>query len=85
MAADLPDTHHARFPVSEQHDKISVDERQVSFPIVGIGASAGGLEAYQQLLANLPNEAQALRNSRNSPSRAILSKLVVGSPGGGSR
>jgi len=26
----------------------------VSFPVVGIGASAGGLEAFSQLLANLP-------------------------------
>jgi chemotaxis response regulator CheB len=25
-----------------------------SFPIVGIGASAGGLEAYEQFFANMP-------------------------------
>ena len=28
----------------------------VSFPLVGIGASAGGLEAFTQLLADLPND-----------------------------
>lgn len=27
-----------------------------SFPIVGIGASAGGLEAFSQLLAHLPRD-----------------------------
>ena len=30
------------------------DYKQTSFPIVGIGASAGGLEAFIQLLTNLP-------------------------------
>src|SRR5579863_465115 len=30
------------------------ESKQTSFPIVGIGASAGGLEAFTQLLRNLP-------------------------------
>jgi two-component system, chemotaxis family, CheB/CheR fusion protein len=32
------------------------DARHVSFPIVAIGASAGGLEAFSTLLRSLPNE-----------------------------
>ena len=32
---------------------IPADPKTASFPIVGIGASAGGLEAYQELLKNL--------------------------------
>ncbi len=32
---------------------ISANPKTASFPIVGIGASAGGLEAYQELLKNL--------------------------------
>ena len=35
--------------VEEQQDK-----NQEVFPIVGIGASAGGLEAFTQLLKHLP-------------------------------
>ena len=31
--------------------------RSDSFPIVGIGASAGGLEAFKELLASLPEKA----------------------------
>ncbi len=29
---------------------------EASFPIVGVAASAGGLEAFTQLLSHLPNE-----------------------------
>ena len=36
-------------PESTRAGRASID-----FPIVGIGASAGGLEAFQQLLAHLP-------------------------------
>src|SRR5258707_14602741 len=32
----------------------SADRQGVSFPIVGIGASAGGLEAFTKLLQKLP-------------------------------
>ena len=31
-------------------------KRELSFPIVGIGASAGGLEAFEQLLRHLPSD-----------------------------
>jgi two-component system CheB/CheR fusion protein len=40
-------------PSSEQAPS---DAGQVSFPIVAIGASAGGLEAFSTLLRSLPNE-----------------------------
>ena len=46
-------------PVPDMHDKGAVndaDNGNGSFPIVGIGASAGGLEAYQQLLTHLPDD-----------------------------
>src|SRR3990172_574492 len=32
----------------------SARSRRVAFPVVGIGASAGGLEAVRELFANLP-------------------------------
>lgn len=32
------------------------DENQKLFPIVGIGASVGGLEAFTQLLRHLPSD-----------------------------
>ena len=41
------------------HDKGAItdaDNGNGSFPIAGIGASAGGLEAYQQLLTHLPDD-----------------------------
>ena len=47
------------YPVPEMHDKGAVtdaDNGNGSFPVVGIGASAGGLEAYQQLLRHLPDD-----------------------------
>src|SRR5688500_14941388 len=34
-------------------ERLRVEARSV-FPIVGVGASAGGVEAFQQLLSNLP-------------------------------
>ncbi|WP_404790759.1 chemotaxis protein CheB [Altericista sp. CCNU0014] len=36
--------------------EISQDRAPASFPIVGVGASAGGLEAFTQLLENLPTD-----------------------------
>ncbi len=43
-------------PVEPEHSKGTIDDGDghSPFPIVGIGASAGGLEAFQNLLANLP-------------------------------
>ena len=41
---------------ADGQQKVSLNEPDghSPFPIVGIGASAGGLEAFQQLLAHLP-------------------------------
>lgn len=36
------------------HPQLSEDQKANQFPIVGVGASAGGLEAFRQLLENLP-------------------------------
>src|ERR671914_1882133 len=43
-------------PTAPMHAKGPDDEEagHSPFPIVGIGASAGGLDAFQQLLTNLP-------------------------------
>lgn len=45
--SDLPDA------ASEIHDVHPLDG---PFPVVGVGASAGGLEAFTELLANLPDD-----------------------------
>lgn len=44
--------------VEPEHSKgpIDEDDGHSPFPIVGIGASAGGLEAFQNLLAKLPTD-----------------------------
>ena len=41
-------------PVKAPQKKISSGQEQSSFPIVGIGASAGGLEALEQFLSHVP-------------------------------
>ena len=42
-------------PVTTHSDTMTLDRRGAgSFPIVGIGASAGGLEAFSALLKHLP-------------------------------
>ena len=52
----LPNSsHEATLPVPVQSTETSADGKE-SFPIVGIGASAGGLEAFTQLLAHLPEK-----------------------------
>ena len=38
----------------QQNAKMNEPEGHSPFPIVGIGASAGGLDAFQQLLGQLP-------------------------------
>jgi two-component system CheB/CheR fusion protein len=38
----------------QQDARLNEPDGHSPFPIVGIGASAGGLEAFQQLLAHLP-------------------------------
>ncbi|MBE9031045.1 hypothetical protein IQ266_15025 [filamentous cyanobacterium LEGE 11480] len=38
------------------HEQLSAPVTDADFPLVGIGASAGGLEAFSQLLRSLPND-----------------------------
>jgi two-component system, chemotaxis family, CheB/CheR fusion protein len=45
----IPQLESFGVPSSEQ-----TDDRDDRFPVVGIGASAGGLEAFTQLLSHLP-------------------------------
>ena len=42
--------------VSEDQKELELKNRPASFPIVGIGASAGGLEAFTELLKHLPTD-----------------------------
>jgi two-component system CheB/CheR fusion protein len=56
--------------------------RETNFPIVGIGASAGGLEAFSELLANLPVDTgmgfvlvQHLSRDHKSALAELLSKV----------
>ena len=52
----LKQTMSSKKPVLTDDAVVARDERGpvASFPIVGIGASAGGLEAFTQLLKALP-------------------------------
>src|SRR5258706_9090388 len=50
-------TKDTRPPSKSQRASEAVpEEPNASFPIVGIGASAGGLEAFRQLLEDLPTD-----------------------------
>ncbi len=40
--------------LSESHEESELENQPLSFPIVGVGASAGGLEAFTELLKHLP-------------------------------
>lgn len=44
----------ARVISKRSHRKVSTISKSIKFPVVGVGASAGGLEAFTQLLGNLP-------------------------------
>jgi two-component system, chemotaxis family, CheB/CheR fusion protein len=41
---------------AEALDVERLDEQSDCFPVVGIGASAGGLDAFRQLLSHLPSD-----------------------------
>jgi two-component system CheB/CheR fusion protein len=64
-------------------DPVSVGQTKRFFPIVGIGASAGGLEAFTKLLSNLPIDTgmafvllQHLDPNHDSMSAEILSRVT---------
>ena len=46
--------HPPKTPAKENHLKAAGPPVKAAFPIVGIGASAGGLEALEQFLKNVP-------------------------------
>ena len=50
----LPEQTQAAAPTEAAAEAPAEGERETSFPIVGIGASAGGLEAYEKFFANMP-------------------------------
>jgi two-component system CheB/CheR fusion protein len=59
--------------------KPSAPARSLSFPIVGIGASAGGLEAFRRLLSALPDEtgmAYVLVQHLDQHHESILAELL---------
>ncbi|MDF5711207.1 MAG: chemotaxis protein CheB [Nostoc sp. S4] len=58
------------------------DEQKELFPIVGMGASAGGLEAFTQLLNNLPNDtgmAFVLVQHLSPEHKSMLSEILSNS------
>ena len=69
-AASLP------LPASEPPDYLSPDR----FPVVGIGASAGGLEAFTQLLSHLPIDtgmAFVLVQHLDPSQKSLLSQILA--------
>ncbi|MDQ7785840.1 MAG: CheR family methyltransferase, partial [Desulfomonilaceae bacterium] len=58
---------------------VSVPETKVLFPIVGIGASAGGLDAFEKFFTNLPPDtgmAFVLVQHLDPTHKSILSELI---------
>ena len=49
---------------AQQNARVNEPDGHSPFPIVGIGASAGGLEPFQQLLAHLPADIRFPRRVR---------------------
>jgi two-component system CheB/CheR fusion protein len=68
------DTTEAQASTEQQQD-----HQQELFPIVGMGASAGGLEAFTQLLSHLPNDtgmAFVLVQHLSPDHKSILSEIL---------
>ena len=56
---DTPGSHEGEEPLDAPNVSPSGEEERLGsrpFPIVGVGASAGGLEAFTQLLKHLPDD-----------------------------
>ena len=51
----IKDANESASPVQENKSSIKADEES-TFPIVGIGASAGGLEALEKFFINMPHD-----------------------------
>src|SRR5262245_29061873 len=81
MASEKP-------PEPDKESRLSIDDQSACaesgkglFPIIGVGASAGGLEAFSDLLAHLPDNTgmafvlvQHLEPKHESRLRDILAK-----------
>ena len=70
----------ADVPEKDGESRATEDEsEELAFPIVGIGASAGGLEAFEKFFANMPPDsgmAFVLVQHLSSPHKSILNDLV---------
>jgi two-component system CheB/CheR fusion protein len=63
----------------EQEEEKEEEKGEVTFPIVGIGASAGGLEAFEKFFANMPADsgmAFVLVQHLRAPHKSMLDGLV---------
>jgi two-component system CheB/CheR fusion protein len=66
-------------PPAEAQSAPDESEETIAFPIVGIGASAGGLDAFEKFFANMPPDsgmAFVLVQHLSSPHKSILNGLV---------
>ena len=75
----LSDTQETKLSASDQSE--NVVSEQISFPIVGIGASAGGLAAFEAFFSGMPTDrdpgmAFVLVQHLSPDHKSILSDLV---------
>ncbi|PSR18622.1 histidine kinase, partial [filamentous cyanobacterium CCP3] len=67
------------FPPPTAGDRTDLPEDDI-FPVVGIGASAGGLEAFTQLLSHLPTDtgmAFVLLQHLDPSQPSLLSEIIA--------
>jgi two-component system CheB/CheR fusion protein len=71
----IPEKEQATAPAEAP----AVVEQDIGFPVVGIGASAGGLEAFEKFFAHMPPDsgmAFVLVQHLSAPHKSILDDLV---------
>jgi two-component system CheB/CheR fusion protein len=78
-SAHTDDFHleHAHHP--DEEPSSTGFERPVTFPVVGIGASAGGLAAFEQFFSNLPSDtglAYVVVQHLSAPVKSILPEIL---------
>jgi two-component system, chemotaxis family, CheB/CheR fusion protein len=56
MTSDESSSQPVSEPSADKIDPMHQDPVKAAFPIVGVAASAGGLEAFTQLLSHLPTD-----------------------------
>src|SRR5687767_7646193 len=67
-------------PAGKAHRKASAEDYVATFPIVGVGASAGGLNAYIELLRALPSDtgmAYVLVQHMDPTHQSMLSEILA--------